>query len=580
MSLMGVRRGMTLFKALSGDGIKIDMAAEGVALLISILMLIGVSLIASVFDNLRKLHSEAEQKLQEKREAEAALQASEENLRAILNSIGDAVIATNTEGNIVQMNPIAEQLTGWKLEEAQNKPLTDIFNIVNEKNREAAVNPVKTVLAQGNIVELANHTILISKDSTEFNIADSAAPIKDAIGNITGVVLVFRDITEKMNTEQELFKAKKLESIGLLAGGIAHDFNNILTGLFGNIELAKMKLPQESEAYSYIETAHQALESATSLTKQLLTFAKGGEPILQVINLKDVIITSTKFNMSGSNVKTHFHLPDNLWHVKADKGQISQVTGNLVMNAIQAMPDGGNLYIKAENIHNFEDKSAPYLSGDYVKICIQDEGIGISAKHIKKIFDPYFSTKQTGNGLGLATVHSIIAKHKGYISVESAPAIGTTFTIFLPAQNTYLEAVPPTQLDPTGLPTPAPAHILIMDDEEIIRDVSVNMLESIGYRVDTAVDGREAIEKYSAANKSDNPFDVVIMDLTIPGGMGGKEATKNILEIDPEARIIVSSGYAHDPVMANYAEYGFKNFATKPYTIDQLRDVLSRVLKT
>ncbi|MCK5232317.1 MAG: response regulator, partial [Desulfobulbaceae bacterium] len=384
---------------------------------------------------------------------------------------------------------------------------------------------------------------------------------------------------EQLKTEEELLKSKKLESIGVLAGGIAHDFNNILAGLFGNIELAKIKLSLNHKAYPHIETANHALERATRLTKQLLTFAQGGDPILEAVNLQEVVQTSIRFNLSGSNIKPHFNLPDDLWNVKADKGQISEVIANLIINARQAMPDGGSLYIGAENIKDLKESTARHLSGDFVKLNIRDEGVGISAKHIDRIFDPYFSTKQTGNGLGLATVHSIIAQHNGHISVASKPDIGTTFTIFLPAEKSSHKPASTTHPDLTEKPTSISGHILIMDDEEMIRNVSAGMLKLCGYTVDFAVDGKEAIEKYISADKGGHPFDIVIMDLTIPGSMGGQEAIKRLLAVAPKARVIVSSGYSTDPVMANYSDYGFKGRLAKPFQIEALKAEIFRVIE-
>jgi PAS domain S-box-containing protein len=531
------------------------------------------------FIELDQMAEYANKMLQDKINAQQDLLDEREQLFVTIRSIGDGVITTDTSGRVELMNKVAEQLTGWNQDNAAGRMLSEVFNVINEKTREAVEHPVNTVLAEGRIVGLANHTILISKDGTEYNVADSAAPIRDIKSNIRGVVLVFRDVTEKLKTEEELFKSKKLESIGVLAGGIAHDFNNIFTGLFGNIELAKMELSRDHEAYPHIEAANQALERATNLTKQLLTFAKGGDPILEEVNLQQVVQTSITFNLSGSNVKAHLNLPDDLWQVKADKGQISQVIANLIINAKQAMPDGGSLYIEAENIKDLNESTVRHLSGDFVKFSIRDEGVGISAKHVERIFDPYFSTKQTGSGLGLAAVLSIITQHNGHISVASKPDIGTTFTIFLPAEKSSYKPTVTTHLDLTEKPTSTSGHILVMDDEEMVRNVSAAMLKRCGYTVDFAVDGEAAIEKYISADKSGNSFDIVIMDLTIPGGMGGKEAVNRLLAIDPEAKVIVSSGYSTDPVMANYSDYGFKGRLVKPFQMETLKTEICRVIE-
>jgi len=295
------------------------------------------------------------------------------------------------------------------------------------------------------------------------------------------------------------------------------------------------------------------------------------------VDLAQVLEATVNFNLSGSNVRAVFSLPDDLWQVKADRGQISQVIANLTINARQAMPGGGNLYFEAENVRDPKDDATRNLSGSYVSLTIRDEGVGISSKHIDKVFDPYFSTKQTGSGLGLATVHSIIAKHQGHVSVHSTPEVGTTFRIYLPAYETgdtsrkIANAESDARLDtPTG-------HILVVDDEEMVRDTARAMLEESGYHVDSATEGREAIEKYVAEKEHGTPFDIVIMDLTIPGGMGGREAVAELLKIDPEARVVVASGYSTDPVLAEYEEYGFVGRLVKPFQMEDLARELSRI---
>ena len=393
------------------------------------------------------------------------------------------------------------------------------------------------------------------------------------------LVVTVRDITERMQLEGEVLKARKLESIGILAGGIAHDFNNILGGLFGNIELAKMKLPEDHAAYCYIETSIQAFERATQLTQQLLTFAKGGDPLLEAVNIKQIIRESLEFNLSGSNVKGVLNLPDNLWQGKVDKGQISQVVSNLTINAKQAMPNGGILTIDAENVKYIKDKARSNLTGDYVKIRMRDEGIGISNKYLEKIFDPYFTTKQTGSGLGLATVHSIVTKHNGHISVESKAGTGTTFTLYLPADKELLASSDTAPARVSEKSNSIVGRILVMDDDVSVRELFSNMLESLGYSVDSAIDGDEALDKYTSASKRGKPFDIIIMDLTIPGGMGGKEAITELLEIDHQVKVIVSSGYSTDPIMASYGDYGFSGRLAKPFKLADMVKEISRVME-
>lgn len=509
----------------------------------------------------------------ERRRTLNALRESEESLRTTLNSIGDGVIAVDTRNRVIHMNPVAEKLSGWRFYEARGRLLDEVCRIVNQETREPADNPVHGVLAKGQIYGSDSHAILLARDGAEYAVTCTAAPIT-AEGSAAGVVLVFRDVTEQLKTEAELLEAKKLESVGVLAGGIAHDFNNILTGLFGNLELAQLKLPPDHESYEHIETAGEALQRATDLTKQLLTFAKGGDPILEAVDLRQAVEATVAFNLSGSNVKAHQDLPDGLWQVKADRGQISQVIANLTINAKQAMPDGGSVYIEARNLDTSESANWQ-LSGEHVMLSLRDDGVGISPQLLERIFDPYYTTKQAGSGLGLAVVYSIVTKHRGHISVDSVPGEGSTFTVLLQAERSARQPSEESASDATR--EPDSGRILVMDDEEIVRYTSAIMLESFGYTVDDADNGEEALEKYVAANEEGNPYDVVIMDLTIPGGMGGKEAVLRLKAIDSKAKVIVSSGYSTDPVMANYGDYGFSGRIVKPFRIEDLQNEVRRV---
>lgn len=508
----------------------------------------------------------------ERMRAIEALRESEENLKITINSIGDAVISTNTDGYITRMNLVAESLTGWKRDDAIGKPLIEVFNIINELTRELAENPVEKVMKTGTIVGLANHTVLVAKDGTEYHIADSGAPIWDAKGNILGVVLVFRDVTEQLRTEQELVKMMKLESVGTLAGGIAHDFNNILTGLFGNIELAKVYLSPDHKSHKYLESAWRSLESATNLTNQLLTFSKGGEPIKETLSIGEVITETAHFSIRGSTAKLKTDIAPELWLVEADKGQLSQVISNLVINAEQSMPMGGTILVAANNVET--------VDGRYIQLVVQDTGVGIPPQYLDKIFDPYFTTKNKGSGLGLATTHSIIMRHDGRITVDSHKDMGTTFTIFLPAvENPEGEAVVKSREGEHENPISS-ASILVMDDEEAVREVLGAMLTKLGYEVAYSIDGREAITQYQASYEKGTPFNVVITDLTIPGGIGGQAAAQEILKINPGAKIIATSGYATNPIMANYRKHGFKGIIVKPYRIADLKEVVQQVLET
>lgn len=502
------------------------------------------------------------------KQAREALEAEKERLAVTLRSIGDGVITVDTDERVTLLNKVAEELTGWNQEEAEGQLLSEVFKIVAERTGEPRESPVRQVLETGRIVELANHTVLVARGGTRRAIADSAAPIYDRESRIIGVVLVFRDTTEKHEIEEELFKARKLESLGVLAGGIAHDFNNLLSGILGNISLAQMYLPPDDRAAAVLERAEKASERARDLTRQLLTFSRGGAPVKKVASIAQLLTESASFAVRGSNVRCLFRIPEDLWPAEVDEGQMSQVISNLIINADQAMPSGGIITIGAENL------SSEAEGGRRVRITVEDQGVGISPDNLSRIFDPYFTTKEHGSGLGLATVYSIIKNHDGEIRVSSRPGEGTQFTITLPAAEEHparREGAPPVSSEGQG-------RVLVMDDEEVIRQVAAEILEVLGYEADICGDGGDALELYRIAREEGRPYRAVIMDLTIPGGMGGEEAAARLREMDADARIIVSSGYSNDPVMARYRDYGFSGAIVKPYKVEQLGESLRAVL--
>jgi len=383
-----------------------------------------------------------------------------------------------------------------------------------------------------------------------------------------------KEIEERKRLEDELIRTEKLESLGILAGGIAHDFNNLLTGVLGNISLAKMDTTPENSIYTLLSEAEKASLQAKGLTQQLLTFSKGGEPVKKTVSMKDLITDAANFALRGSNVRCDFDLQRDLYPVDIDEAQMSQVIHNLVINAVQSMQDGGMILVKAENVLETTEAKRPLPSGKYAKITIHDQGSGIPKEGLQKIFDPYFSTKEKGTGLGLATTYSIIQKHGGYITVESQVGVGTTFFIYLPASEKEIQ-----ECEKGEKKIPAGAgKILIMEDDQVVREAICAMLIRLGYQVECVENGEEAIKMYQEAMASGRPFDAVIMDLTIPGGMGGKEAVKQLLGLDPKAKVIASSGYSNDPLMANFSEYGFKSVIVKPYTITEIGCLLSDVL--
>ncbi len=521
---------------------------------------------------LKETNERLQKEILERIVAEESLAGEKERLAVTLRSIGDGVITTDTEGRIILMNRMAEQLTGWTQEEALGKPLNQAFKIISEKTRKPCESPVEKVLQHGTVEGLGNDTVLLSRDGTERIIADSGSPIRDKASKIIGVVLVFRDVTEKRKMEQELFRTQKLESVGILAGGIAHDFNNILTAILDNVVLAKA-YTSESRVMDKLASIEKASLQARNLTHQLLTFSRGGVPIRRITSIAQLVKDSAVFALRGSNVGCQFSIAEDLWPVEVDEGQIHQVINNLIINAEQAMPEGGMVKVTAENV--VVDRDGTLARGKYVKISIADEGIGIPEKYFSKIFDPYFTTKQRGSGLGLATSYSIIKKHNGHIDLESEVGVGSTFFIFLPASGEEVEK----EEEIPGRVVEGEGRILFMDDESIIREAAGEVLQYLGYRVEFAKDGKEVIAFYKEAMKSGKPFDVVIMDLTIPGGMGGEETLRELKKVDPYVRAIVSSGYSNDPIMADYRSHGFKGVVTKPYTLAELSETLREVME-
>lgn len=386
---------------------------------------------------------------------------------------------------------------------------------------------------------------------------------------------------EKKRLAAQLQQAQKLESVGTLAGGIAHDFNNLLSIIMGNISMAKDDVKPEHGVTEFLDEAEKASLLARDLTKQLITFSKGGAPVKKISYISNLIEKATNFALSGSNLGCEFNTPDDLWPVEIDEGQIRHVINNVVINAVQAMPKGGTIKVCAKNIVSGTDKDYEGLSlpdGNYVKISIRDQGTGISDKDLPMIFDPYYSSKergtQKGMGLGLATSYSIIKQHKGEITAQSKLGVRTTINIYLPASE--IEVPVKKKLEEKVIV--GKGRILIMDDEEMIRDVLSQMLRRLGYEVESSKDGTEAIESYKKAMKSDNPFDAVMLDLTVRGGMGGRDAIQKLIEIDPDVNGIVNSGHSDDPVMTYFKKYDFCSAIAKPFSMPELSVILDKVI--
>ncbi|MBF0406421.1 MAG: PAS domain S-box protein [Candidatus Riflebacteria bacterium] len=510
----------------------------------------------------------------ERKRTELALKEEKERLMVTLQSIGDGVITTDTAGRVVIINKVAEKLTGWNQTDAFGKSINVIFNIINAGTRQKCENPVEKVLEVKVVIGLANDTTLVSRDGTERMIADSGAPIFDANSEIIGVVLVFRDISEKYRMEKEMQQIQKLESIGTLAGGIAHDFNNLLGAITGNISYALSRVSKNEEIYEVLSDTLGSTKQAQTLTQQLLTFSKGGTPVKKISNINQIIRETALFVARGGNIRCEFELPDDLWSAEVDPGQINQAISNLVINANQAMPEGGIVKLKSENFEIASENLLPLPPGKYIKISVQDHGIGISERHISKIFDPYFSTKQKGSGLGLAIVYSIIKRHNGYIEVNSTVGKGSIFFVYLPASSVVHVNIEQIETTHNGR-----GKILIMDDQEAILKMTGRILNGMGYETVFASDGSQAIEIYRKAYQSAKPFDLVILDLTVPGAMGGAKTIPELLKIDSNVKAVVSSGYSNDPIMANYKDYGFSGVISKPYTRAQLAEILNTILE-
>ncbi len=535
-------------------------------------------------DDLRSLNDELEAIVQ-KRTAELAESREEyrrlylesertgAKYRTLLDSSADPIVVYDEKWRPVFLNSAFGYEFGWNLDEIKSKTMDFV-----PKGGARDLQDLKTrVLAGSKISNLESQRM--TRDGRLREVSISAAAHFDEHGGFAGSIFHIRDITSQKKMEEELLKIRKLESIGLLAGGLAHDFNNMLSGILLNIQMAQVNMAVGKDIARYLKSVESVTEKAAKLTQQLLTFAKGGAPVKKAVAIEKFIMEAVEFVLRGSKVRCEYAIGSDLPMVELDEGQMSQVVYNLIVNAQQAMAYEGVIRICLQKITPDELGENKFLQTmpdrDFVRISIQDTGIGIPEEHLDKIFDPYFTTKEKGSGLGLAISHSIINKHQGFLTAESGKGLGATFAIYLPAY----------QLRPTEI-RPMPGHVaeklkggavLVMDDEEIIRELLTEMLKQMGYRADSSKDGQEAIDLYLQAAKAGKPYDIVIMDLTISGGMGGKETMAALRKLAPQVKAVVSSGYSNDPVMSEFEKYGFCGVLKKPYTMQELEILLNSI---
>jgi len=497
----------------------------------------------------------------ERRRSEMSVAADKERLVVTLRSIQDGVVSTDREERVVLMNPAAELLLGASAPEVRGRTIEEVFSEVS----------VSSLDDFGSLREMVQ---LRGSDGRTRTVRVAVAPVLQH-GQLLGGVYALRDVTDERLAERERTRASKLESVGLLAGGIAHDFNNLLAAILGNVSVARMPCTDD-ELDEILDDIEAGARRATGLTRQLLTFSKGGAPMKSVGAVDDVVTEAVDFGMRGSNVRHGYRLDDDLHLLEFDRGQIQQVLQNLVINACQAMPDGGNLLVAARNASRLPSALGSGV-GPWVEIEVSDDGVGIAETDQGRVFDPYFTTKADGTGLGLASAYAIVRKHGGYMTVESTLGRGSTFRLFLPA----IDAVPAWADDVAERPpTRFRGRVLVMDDEEALRKVARRQLRALGVEVEVCSDGEAAVRCYRDALGTSSPFDAVLLDLTIPGGMGGRETVLRIRQLDDAAVCIATSGYSTDPVLAHFEDYGFRGRLAKPFDLDDLSEVLRGLLPT
>lgn len=499
---------------------------------------------------------------------QAELQRSNLKYRSLVKNLPVAAYTTNSEGRCISANPaMVRMFEEDSVEDLYRKPVTSRY--LNPSDRDEFL---QQMAEHGQI--RGYEVELVTRNDRPFWASISATATFDDNGRLLTVDGVIRDVSAEKILEREMIKSQKLESLGILAGGIAHDFNNIMAAVLGNISLAKLNAAGDPRITEKLDEAERATIRASELTRQLLTFSRGGKPVRKICDIRGIIRESATFASTGSRSVIEFNLPEGLWATEADESQIGQVINNLVLNSVQASPEGCRITITASNAELTEPNRYALKAGKYVRLAVRDDGPGIPGPVQDRIFDPYFSTKSSGSGLGLATVYSVIRNHAGSVTLDSSHDKGTVFIIHLPSPG--IVADPGIGEKSAG--SFGKGRILVMDDEESVRNVVTGILEYHGYSTDSAPEGLTAIELYRTAFLDGSPYDVVITDVTVPGGIGGVETAQQILRLDPSAKLILVSGYANNSAMAHYREHGFRDSIVKPFTMDVLLRSLEKVL--
>ncbi len=508
-----------------------------------------------------------------RKKVEEQLKESEEQNRKILDTVDEGFVIVDRNYRILTANRGYCEQVSLPSSEVLGKHCYEVSHQSERPCYEAGEEcAVQKVFATGETHSaLHRHP---GKEGQVLFVETKAFPIRNESGQVTSAIETINNITERHLLQEERLKTQKLQSIGTLAGGIAHDFNNLLQGVFGHISMARVKIDQKEESLLMLERAEEALHQTVNLTNQLLTFAKGGRPAKKPFPVLPTLENAARFAISGSSCDYEILSQGDLWQINGDAGQIAQVIQNIVLNAEQSMPQGGKIKITVHKVPSDSEMPAVLDKGDYVSISMRDNGLGIPEKYLDRIFDPYFTTKERGSGLGLATSHSIVRNHGGVIVVESQLGEGTTFTMYLPAIREKIRE-PAAVVPPVDVPS---ARVLVMDDEEMIREVTRNLLRALGHECELAEEGKSAVAMFKAARNGGRPFDLVLLDLTIRDGMGGGETLQELLAIDPEVKAIVSSGYSDDDILSDYQSQGFKMFLKKPYKLEDLQKAINSLL--